>query len=94
MDMIKRQEGMALVLTLIVVIIMAGFVSLIMLEVGGTNKKEVNFAYNHVLVEEAAQAGVDLAIATLWNELSGEQWQYHRQLGLLSLLSRQRIGDS
>lgn len=61
----QRQQGMALVFVMIAIIIVLGALGLVMAQVQSA-RKEADFAYNQVLLEEAVQAGIDMAIQRLW----------------------------
>lgn len=63
----KRNEGIALVFAMLAIIVILGSMGLVMSGVQRA-RTETDHAYNSVVLEEAAQAGIDLAIERLWNE--------------------------
>jgi hypothetical protein len=63
----KNQDGIALVFAMLAIIVILGSMGLVMTGVQRA-KKETDHAYNTVVVEEAAQAGIDLAVERLWND--------------------------
>ncbi len=62
-----NQDGIALVFAMLAIIVILGSMGLVMTGVQRA-KKETDHAYNNVLLEEAAQAGVDFAVEQLWND--------------------------
>lgn len=63
----RNNEGIALVFAMLAIIAILGSMGLVMNGVQRA-KNETDRAYGSVILEEAAQAGVDLAIERLWNE--------------------------
>lgn len=63
----KNQEGIALVFAMLAIIVILGSMGLVMTGVQRA-RNETNHAYNSVVLEEAAQAGIELAIQDLWNQ--------------------------
>lgn len=61
----KNQEGMALIFAMMAIIVIAGSLALVMTRVQGT-KSSTDNAVDMIRLEEAAQAGVDLAVRELW----------------------------
>lgn len=62
----QHQEGMALLFAMIAIIVILGALGLMMARVT-SEKREADHAYNNVVLEEAAKAGIDVAIQQLWN---------------------------
>lgn len=63
----RNQDGIALVFAMLAIIVILGSMGLVMAGVQRA-KNETDHAYNTVLLEEAAQAGIDLAVEQLWND--------------------------
>lgn len=62
-----RQRGMAMIFTMLAVIVIGATLAVIMLRVQGI-RKDTDSAVDMVALEEAAQAGIDMAIKRLWND--------------------------
>lgn len=62
-----NQDGIALVFAMLAIIVILGAMGLVMTGVQ-RSKNETEHAYNNVVLEEAAQAGIDIAVEQLWNE--------------------------
>ncbi len=60
------EDGIALIFAMMAIIVILGSMGLVMTGVQ-RSKKETDHAYTDVILEEAAQAGIDLAVAKLWN---------------------------
>lgn len=63
----KDNSGIALVFAMLAIIVILGSMGLVMSGVQRA-KNETDHAFDTVILEEAAQAGVDLAIERLWNQ--------------------------
>ena len=63
----RNERGMALIFVMISIIVIAGALALVMTQVQ-RSKKETDHAYTQVILEEAARAGIDIAIQNLWDE--------------------------
>lgn len=63
----KGNEGIALVFAMMAIIVILGSMGLVMIGLQRA-RTETNLAYNTVLLEEAAQAGIDIAVEQLWND--------------------------
>ena len=63
----KKQKGIALVFALIAIIVILGALGVVMTQVQ-SSKQDTDGAYAMVVIEEAAQAGIDLAIKALWRD--------------------------
>lgn len=63
----NRQRGMALLFVMVAIIVILGALGLIMTQVQGA-KRETDHAYAHVVAEEAALAGIDMAVTRLWSD--------------------------
>ena len=63
----RNQDGIALVFAMLAIIVILGSMGLVMTGVQRA-KNETEHAYNSVVLEEAAQAGIDLAVDQLWND--------------------------
>lgn len=63
----SSQDGMALVFAMMAIIVILGSLGLILSRVHAA-KQETDHAYTSIVLEEAAQAGVDLAVKQLWND--------------------------
>ena len=61
-----RQDGMALLFAMIAIIVILAALGLMMTRVT-SEKREADHAYDTVVLEEAAKAGIDFAIQQLWN---------------------------
>ena len=61
-----RQEGMALLLALLAVIVLLGATALVMTSVQNA-KNDTDSALNNVLLDEACKAGIDIGIEKIWN---------------------------
>ncbi len=66
MSIRKRNAGMALVFVMIAIIVVGGSLALVMTQVQ-SSKKEADHAYDEVVLESAALAGIDMAVEQLWN---------------------------
>lgn len=62
-----RQRGMAMIFTMLAVIVIGATLAVIMLRVQGV-RKDTDSAVDMISAEEAAQAGIDMAIKRLWND--------------------------
>ena len=62
-----NNEGIALVFAMLAIIAILASMGLVMNGVQRA-KNETDHAYNNVLLEEAAQAGIDMAVEQLWND--------------------------
>ncbi|HOV31889.1 MAG TPA: hypothetical protein PLX23_00825 [Candidatus Hydrogenedens sp.] len=62
-----KNSGVALIFTTIATIVILGAVSFVILTVIN-NKRETDFSSNDIILREAAQGGIDLAIKRLWND--------------------------
>lgn len=62
----QHEEGMAMLFAMIAIIVILGALGLMMARVT-SEKREADHAYNNVVLEEAAKAGIDMAIQQLWN---------------------------
>ena len=58
----KNQEGMALIFAMLAIIVILGSMGVVMMRVPAA-KIETDHAQNLIVSEEAAQAGLDLAVA-------------------------------
>ncbi|MBI2423137.1 MAG: hypothetical protein HYV27_09935 [Candidatus Hydrogenedentes bacterium] len=63
----NSERGMALVFAMMAIIVILGSMGLVMLNVQNS-KKESDRALDMAVLEEAAQAGIDMAINGLWND--------------------------
>jgi hypothetical protein len=63
----KCNRGIALIFVLLAVIVVVSALSIVGISVQ-SSMKETNTAYNMVVAEEAAQAGIDMTIKRLWND--------------------------
>lgn len=63
----RNEEGMALLFALMAIIIILGALAIMMARVT-TEKRQADHAYSTVVLEEAAKAGIDLAIERLWHQ--------------------------
>jgi hypothetical protein len=61
-----KEDGIALIFAMMAIIIILGSMGLVMTGVQ-RSKKETDHAYTNILLEEAAQAGIDVAVEKLWN---------------------------
>ncbi|MBI2435619.1 MAG: hypothetical protein HYV26_22420 [Candidatus Hydrogenedentes bacterium] len=64
---LRNQQGMALIFAMMAIIVILGSMGVVMLRVHAA-KKETDHAYNTIVLEEAAQAGIDLGVVRLWND--------------------------
>ncbi len=62
-----NNRGVALIFALIAIIIILGALTLTLTRVQ-VGHRETNEAYNRIVLEEAAQAGIDFAVNLLWDE--------------------------
>ncbi|MCF6286830.1 MAG: hypothetical protein L3K26_16820, partial [Candidatus Hydrogenedentes bacterium] len=60
------KDGIALVFVMMAIIVILGSMGLVMTGVQRA-KKETDHAYTNIVLEEAAQAGIDVAVERLWN---------------------------
>lgn len=63
----KKNSGIALIFTTIATIVILGAVSFVISTVVN-NKRETDFSADEIILREAAQSGIDLAIKRLWND--------------------------
>ncbi|MFP4501250.1 MAG: hypothetical protein ACLFTT_09660 [Candidatus Hydrogenedentota bacterium] len=63
----RNERGMALLFALIAIIVIFGALSLMMARVT-VEKRQSDHAYDDVVLDEAARAGIELAIQQLWNQ--------------------------
>lgn len=61
----RNNEGMALVFSMIAIIVIAGLLGTVMVRMQSA-KKNTDDAVNMIVLEEAAQAGIDMAVKELW----------------------------
>lgn len=65
--LLRGKRGMAMIFTMLSVIVIGTTLALVMLRVQGTQKSTTS-AVDMITAEEAAQAGIDMAISRLWND--------------------------
>ena len=63
----RREEGVALVFATIAIVVILGALGLVMAQVQNS-KRETDHAYADVVLQDAAQAGIDLAAQRLWDQ--------------------------
>lgn len=63
----KQERGMALIFAMMAIIVILGALGLVMIYVQ-TAKQGTDAAYDNIVLEEAAKAGIDLAVERLWNQ--------------------------
>ena len=63
----RDNDGIALIFAMMAIIVILGSMGLVMTGVQ-RSKTETDHAYTDVILEEAAQAGVDMAVEKLWNQ--------------------------
>lgn len=61
-----KEDGIALIFAMMAIIVILGSMGLVMTSVQ-RSQKETDHAYTNVVLEEAAQAGIDMAVEQLWN---------------------------
>jgi len=63
----KRKEGIALIFTTVAIIVILGAIGVITATVVN-NKRETDFSADDIILREASQAGIDLALKRLWDD--------------------------
>ena len=64
---LRRKRGMALLFVMMAIVVILGALALIMTQVQSA-KRDTDHAYALVLAEEAAFAGIDMAVTRLWSD--------------------------
>lgn len=64
---VHNRRGMAMIFTMLAVIVVATTLTLVMLRAKSV-QKSTDASVDAVILEEAAQAGIDMAVKKLWNE--------------------------
>lgn len=63
----EGQKGLAMIFATIAIVVILGALGLVMTEVQ-SSKREADHAYSDVVLQEAAQAGIDMAVQRLWDQ--------------------------